>query len=148
MREPTIGLGHVLGKTFFGALGPFDFLGGGHPPAAAGALAFRFDFAACLLAFLFGANRKRLVDFGDGLGTELFLQLGDAPLRFLQLPLQRGDHFHEPIDTDPPRPHIVLELTDIHASEISDSLKLRCASFTEWTATFTQQALTISGLLP
>ena len=47
----------------------------------------------------------------------------------LQLPLQRHEHFDQPIERDPSREDIFLELLNVHASFIIHSPKSCSASF-------------------
>jgi len=57
------------------------------------------------------------------------IRLIELLLRCVQLPLRGHDQFDQPIDRDPPRANIFLELLNIHATFITDFPKSGSASF-------------------
>jgi hypothetical protein len=142
MRKPALTFRHSCGKTLFGPLCTSDLFGGGDATAAEGPVSLRFGFPTLLLPLLFGSNRKRSFDFVRRLRAELLLQFRDSPLGLVELSLgfaqQSLLHLNqvdEPIESNSPGLHIVLELLDIHAPDIHKSRKSRYADFAEWTAT-------------
>ena len=139
VRQPAVFFLHARRKDFLGPHGLGDLLRGASSARPATAFRFRrfFPRASCRCSSARTEN-----------GCETFLRRRAAQLplpvlrsaaspgrvpdsRSLQLSLQRHDHIDQPIERDPPREDIFLELLNVHAPFIINSREITQRQFQE-----------------
>ena len=126
VREFAVAFGHAGRKDFLGPRGLGDLVrrGEASPPRRPASLAPLFS--AGLLPFFFLPQRKRLIHLRRHPTPSL--QLLDATLRFLQLPMRCHDQLDPPIDINPPQANVPLQFFQtIHATFIIDPSNSRSA---------------------
>ena len=123
-------------------LSPCQLFGGAKPPPAKRPWLLRVFPAASSLSLLLSLHEKRLIEALGRSASDPLFELIDtlaSSLQFGRLPqvelLQRDDYLDQSEGINPPLPHILFELLNIHAPVIIDPMKSHSGIFKELTGT-------------